>query len=51
MHFFSPGRELHLDYVAEAIILIDGGSEEVIDVLFSNHSKHEAQTIDRIHIV
>lgn len=48
LHFFAPGRELHIDYASESVSLIKGGNEFVLDVLLTNHSANE---IDRIHIV
>src|SRR5262245_27843044 len=48
MHIFCPGREIHIDYAAEAVTLIGGGSEDRLDILVTNHS---ADPVDRIHIV
>lgn len=48
MHIFCPGRALHVDYSAETISLVGGGSEDRLDVLVTNHSQ---EPVDRVHVV
>ena len=48
VHIFSPGRELHIDYASESITLVDGGRDDLLDLLLTNHSEEPA---DRFHLV
>jgi len=50
MHIFSPGRTIQLDYVAESVSLIRGGSNDLLDILLTNHTPSKSP-IDRIHLV
>jgi hypothetical protein len=50
MHVFSPGRRIELDYVAESISLVGGGSIDVLDILLTNHTPTQ-EAIDRVHLV
>ena len=48
VHIFSPGCKLHIDYASESITVTDGGREDLLDLLLTNHSE---QSTDRFHIV
>jgi hypothetical protein len=48
LHIFSPGKRLELDYVAESNTLVRGATEDLIELLVTNHSSED---IDRIHVV
>lgn len=48
LYLFAPEKQLQIEYAAEAVNLIDGGSETVFDILLTNQSK---LSIDRIHVV
>jgi hypothetical protein len=48
LYLFAPKRELQIEFAAEAVNLIDGGSEAVFDILLKNHSK---APLNRIHVV
>ncbi len=50
LHIFAPGKKIQLDYVAETISIAAGGSIDVLDILFTNHSGPN-EDIDRIHVV
>jgi hypothetical protein len=48
LYLFAPGKKLQIDYAAEAVNFLHGGSEAVFDILLTNHSRTE---VNRLHIV
>lgn len=48
LHVFSPGRRIHIDYAAESIVLSGGGSQDIFDLLITNHSD---EVSERVHFI
>jgi len=48
LYLFAPKKKIEIEFAAESVNLLDGGSEAIFDILVRNHSK---SLLDRIHIV
>ena len=48
IYLFGAKKEIQIEFAAEAVNLIDGGSETVFDILISNKSNSQ---LKRIHVV